>query len=72
LRALDLSQVTRVVFCGDGAPWIWNGVQGLCQRLKLDPKRVHQVLDYTHAVQNLYEILDLVPAQHRTGLSSDN
>jgi hypothetical protein len=68
LRALDLSHVARFVFCGDGAPWIWNGVQGLCQRLELDPERVHEVLDYTHAVQNLCEILDLVPAQHRAGL----
>lgn len=68
LRALDLSGVARLVFCGDGAPWIWNGVQGLCQRLELDPGSVHEVLDYTHAVQNLSEILDLVPAQHRAGL----
>jgi hypothetical protein len=60
--------VTRLVFCGDGASWIWNGVQGLCQRLELDPESVHEVLDYTHAVQNLCEILDLVPAQHRAGL----
>ena len=67
LRALDLSHVARVVFCGDGAPWIWNGVQGLCQHLELDPASVHEVLDYTHAVQNLYAILDLVPTQHRIG-----
>jgi hypothetical protein len=71
LRALDLSQVARFVFCGDGAPWIWHGVQGLCQRLELDPESVHEVLDYTHAVQNLHEILDLVPAQHRTGQTLD-
>jgi len=71
LRALDLSHVARLVFCGDGAPWIWNGVQGLCQRLELDPERVHEVLDYTHAVQNLCEILDLVPAQHRAGQTLD-
>ena len=29
LRALDLSAVTRVVFCGDGAAWIWTDVEAL-------------------------------------------
>lgn len=29
LDALDLSKVSKVVFCGDGAPWIWAGVEDL-------------------------------------------
>lgn len=62
VRALELSTVNRLVFCGDGAPWIWSGVEALCQRLGLPPARVTQVLDYTHAKQNLQELLDLVPA----------
>ncbi len=63
LRALDLSEVARVVFCGDGAPWIWSGVQALCTRLGWDESGVHQVLDYTHAKQNLQEILECVPPE---------
>jgi hypothetical protein len=50
-----------MVFCGDGAPWIWSGVEALCGRLGLDRDRVHPVLDYTPAQQNLQAILDLVP-----------
>ena len=63
LRALDLNEVAQVVFCADGAAWIWSGVEALCARLELEPARVRQVLDYTHAKQNLQEVLDLVPAK---------
>ena len=52
LRALDLSAVTRVVFCGDGAAWIWTDVEALIERLGLEAACTHQVLDYTHAKQN--------------------
>ncbi len=61
LKALDLSEVAKVVFCGDGAPWIWSGVEALCQRLELASEQIYQVLDYTHAKQNLQEIIDLLP-----------
>lgn len=65
LRALDLTGVKRLVFCGDGAAWIWSGVEALCARLGLEKTRVTQVLDYTHAKQNLQELIDLVPARIR-------
>ena len=61
LKALDLSGVAKVVFCGDGAPWIWSGVEALCAQLGLAPERTYQVLDHTHAKQNLQEIIDLLP-----------
>ena len=66
LRALELSQVSRVVFCGDGAPWIWSGVEALGKGLGLDWERTYQVIDYTHAKQNLQEILDLLPGRLNT------
>jgi hypothetical protein len=61
LNALDLEQVARIVFCGDGAPWIWSGVEALCQRQRIDPEQVYQVIDYTHAKQNLQDLIDLLP-----------
>jgi hypothetical protein len=62
LTALDLSAVSRMVFCGDGAPWIWSDVEDLCRRLGLEQVcPTYQVLDYTHAKQNLQDILDLLP-----------
>ena len=66
LRALDLSAVTRVVFCGDGAAWIWTDVEALIERLGLEAACTHQVLDYTHAKQNLHQILAWLPKRLRT------
>lgn len=53
LAILPLADAQRIVFTGDGAPWIWSGVTKLCQRLKLDMTKVHQVLDFIHAKQQL-------------------
>jgi hypothetical protein len=66
LRALPLSTVARVVFCGDGAPWTWSGVEALIERLGLAPEAVYQVLDYTHAKQSLNQIMELLPPRLHT------
>jgi hypothetical protein len=63
LQALDLTPLDNVVFCGDGAPWIWSGVEALCERYEWPRENVHQVLDYTHAKQNLQELVELLPAR---------
>jgi hypothetical protein len=67
LKALDLESVSRVVFCGDGAPWIWNDVEALIGRLGLPLGKVFQVLDYTHAKQNVGELVALLPKHVRSG-----
>jgi len=61
LKGIDASSLERLVFCGDGAPWIWHQVQALCERYELPSERVHQVLDYTHAKQNLQDLIDCLP-----------
>jgi hypothetical protein len=63
LVALNLKDVARIVFCADGAPWIWSGVEALCQQMGWSDEMVYQVLDYPHAQQNLQEIIDLLPAK---------
>ncbi len=60
LLALPLEQAEKLVFCGDGAPWIWSDAVSLCERMKLDMTKVHQALDYTHAKQQLGKLLDYV------------
>lgn len=65
LQALDLTPLDKVVFCGDGAPWIWTGVEALCERYEWPRENVYQVLDYTHAKQNLQELVELLPAHLR-------
>ena len=62
LDALDLSGIAKAVFCGDGAPWIWNRVEKMCRNFKnLNSDRIFQVIDYTHAKQNLNEIISQIP-----------
>ena len=53
LRSLEIAQLARIVFCGDGGPWmlrlrsaqVWNGVEALCERMGFDRNLVFQVLD---------------------------
>ena len=73
LNALDLSGVARVVFCGDGAPWIWSGVEALCVKFGMDANQIHQVIDYTHAKQNLQQIVELIPkrVKHRDKIAEE-
>ena len=59
---MPLEEVERFVFCGDGASWIWRGVETLCTQGVLAKGSVWQVLDYTHAKQNLNALLELVPS----------
>jgi len=65
LLALPLAQAEKLVFCGDGAPWIWSDVISLCEHMELDMDKVHQVLDYTHAKQQLGQLLDYVGQRKR-------
>ena len=65
LSALPLEQAEKLVFCGDGAPWIWTDVVDLCKQMKLDMTKIHQVLDYTHAKQQLGKLLDYVGKRKR-------
>jgi len=55
LGEYDLSQLKRIVFSADGAPWIWNRLDELAKK-KLPGVKTYQVLDYTHAQQALGEI----------------
>jgi hypothetical protein len=64
LDAIDTSAISRVVFCGDGAPWIWSRAEDLLTR-RFQDKQTWQILDYTHAKQALEEILDFLPARYK-------
>ncbi len=61
LDALDLGKVERMVFCGDGATWIWRRVEALIEKLGVEEAKTYQVIDYTHAKQNLRKIAELIP-----------
>ncbi len=59
LRELDISKAKRVVFCCDGARSYWKRTGPLAERLGVSSH--YEVIDYTHAKQNLYEIIDKLP-----------
>jgi len=65
LSVLPLEQAEKLVFCGDGAPWIWSDVVSLCKQMDLDMTKIHQVLDYTHAKQQLGVLLNYVGKRKR-------
>ena len=61
LAELPLAELKNIVFCGDGAPWIWKGTENLFSELSDLKINFYQVLDYTHAKQALHEIWKMLP-----------
>jgi hypothetical protein len=59
LRQLDISQADLVVFCADGARRYWKRFGAMAKRLAINAHL--ETIDYTHAKQNLNEILDRLP-----------
>ncbi len=59
VQGLGIEQADRVLFVADGAHGIWNRVPGLIQALGLDPARVHQLIDFYHAVEHLGKVAAL-------------
>jgi len=46
LQGLAIEQADQVWFVAEGAHWIWNRVPGLVKTLGLNPKQVHEVIDF--------------------------
>jgi len=51
----------HITFIGDGALWIWNIVDEIIKELNIDPQKVTQVLDYYHACENFWKVIDALP-----------
>jgi hypothetical protein len=59
LKKLDAQHAHSVVFCGDGARSYWKRFPLLAQKLGI--KSHHEIIDYTHAKQNLQEVIGNLP-----------
>src|SRR5205085_9838256 len=59
LQRLAITQADQVLFLADGAPWIWKRVPLLVRALGLTAERVHELLDFDHAVQRLGQVAAL-------------
>lgn len=59
LRAYGGERARQLIFCADGARWIWDRVSRVAQKLGVGPDRVVEVLDFYHAVEHLADVADL-------------
>jgi hypothetical protein len=53
LHRLGASRAEVVVFVADGAPWVWDRLDWVQQRVGVPARRCVRVLDWCHAVHNL-------------------
>jgi hypothetical protein len=67
LHRRGAAQAEVVVFVADGAPWVWERLDWVQQRVGLPVERVVQVLDWCHAGHNLSLALEALglPQQER-------
>ena len=59
LRQIEASKADLVVFCADGARRYWNRFSLLAEKLKIDA--YFEIIDYTHAKQNLNLVAGHLP-----------
>lgn len=60
LREIGANEASQWIFVGDGAEWIWNRVASLVASVGYSLDRVHQVVDFYHAVEHLTGIAEHV------------
>jgi hypothetical protein len=68
LHRLGAARAEVVLFVADGAPWIWERLGWVVQRVGIEEKRVAYALDFCHAVHHLglaLAFVGLEAAQHR-------
>ena len=60
LRMIGAEKATRWVFVGDGADWIWNRIEQLCEEVGFPLDNVIQVVDFYHANQRVHAFAEEV------------
>ncbi len=61
LHRLGAGQAEVVAFVADGAPWVWDRLDWVEQRVGLKAGQAVRVLDWCHAVHNLSLALAALP-----------
>lgn len=59
LKSLNIQTADHVLFVADGAHWIWKRIPMLVKALGLESERVHELLDFYHAVEHLGKVAAL-------------
>ena len=58
LLSINLEEAAEIVFCADGGNGIWPRIERLI--LELDLNKAKQILDYTHAKQNMNTVKKII------------
>jgi hypothetical protein len=61
LVRLGIEKASEVILVGDGAPWIWERIPKLLEKTGGSGLKITEILDWTHAKQNLQKALDSLP-----------
>ena len=57
LTKLKIDQATEVLVIADGADWIWNRAKTTLLELGVSEEKIHEAVDYYHAVEHVSGIL---------------
>lgn len=55
LRTIGADQAAKWAFVGDGALWIWERVQKLCEEVGFDKRNLVEIVDFYHAKERLHD-----------------
>lgn len=61
LYQTGVPQAKHITFIGDGSDWIWNIVEEILTEMNLERTKIEQVLDFYHATEHLWEMVDAIP-----------
>lgn len=59
LEGLKIEEADKVLFVADGARWIWKRAGKLLRSLGVPAEKIHQAVDFYHAVEHLGNVADL-------------
>jgi hypothetical protein len=59
LVKLGIVHATQVLLLADGAPWIWQRIPALLQRLGVSSERIIELIDFYHASEHLRRFSEL-------------
>jgi hypothetical protein len=63
LSNLGVNKASEVILVGDGAPWIWERVPSLIRKIAGADLKISEIIDWTHAKQNLKKAFDPLSAK---------
>ncbi len=63
LVKLKINKAHRVQLIADGAPWIWNNIRPMLERLNVEPDKIIETLDFYHACQYVHQLVQEMPRQ---------